>query len=249
MAIPSNHFDMIVEKVLRQFGQQIADIKEISKEVGITEKKHHFVFRYIYDRFNNDIKISRTITVSEIDLDDIFTVEFEEALAAPHFTVSRRCTHHNADDMLHMDHLYRQIYDFLIREIDPKRFPTPANVEHLQELRRWGAGQYAELYFASDEFDDLWKIRLVEPKTNIVMVDHLDVDIPGPMLQKLYHAYQDGFRNGRVDGMNTLVERLAADEADRALQKTFLRPYDVRESIKDFIHTGSLSAIGKLREQ
>jgi hypothetical protein len=243
MTLHGKHFDIIEERALRPFGVAIKDIKEVSNDPDPHGKKHHSTIRSIFNRFGNDIKISRTIHISQIDLEDNYTVEFIEALEDPHYVVSTRKWSSNAENPRELEYVCGQIEHFLHKNIEVKAFPTAEQVNHLKTLRGWGGGADAELYFDNGEYSEGWKIRLIDADTKEPYVEYLPTDISGAMVQTLHSTYKRGVLRGEIAAINRMAERLAADEAKRVLNATHIRSHDVNNRLSEFIHSGSLAAI------
>jgi hypothetical protein len=246
MTLHGKHFATIYEKVFVPFSVAFQDIDEVSCEPNLAEKKHHLGMSCVFDHFQNDIKISRTVFVSQIDLQDNFTVELIEALEDPHYVVHRRKWTSHADTKSQMDYVCNQIQHFFHKDIKVKEFPTAEQVNHLKSLRGWSGGDRAELYFDSDEFGESWKIRLVDPDTKQPYVEHLPADISGVMVQTLHTTYNRGFLRGEISAVNRMAERIAAEQARYVVEASHIRRSDINDRLGDFIHTGSLAAIGKI---
>lgn len=250
MALPGKHFDTFAKQVHHQFLALINGQERFKADVEVdaSAKKHHISYKYIILDREQDLRIARTITISEIDLEDNFTVELEDALAEPYYSVKKRKNTYNADQAPAMeDFMFRQLDDFLNKDIIVKRYPAPAQVQHVQSLSSWlGSECRAELYLNGDEYGDEWKIRLVLKDTNHAIEEYLPPNVEGWVCAAIYRMYNRAFEKGRVHGISTLAERLAADEAKRVLDQSYIHNYDVKENLAQFIHAGSLDAIEKV---
>jgi hypothetical protein len=237
MATPSQHFELIQSNVFQDIAKLIPS--SIDTTVAINrDKPHHIAWQFTMTQ--DGLSILRTITVSEIDLNDNFTVTMEEALKEPHFVTNTDTWTYNAEQFDNMQYMYTRMLSFVCGLIKSERFPTPENIANLSEINRWSGSFRATLHYVSDEFGEWWKIRLFDPKTQEIYVENLPTTIDGATCSTMYHLYNTAFEKGRIHGINVLAERMASEEAGRALNASLLRDYDIRPALREFVHCGNL---------
>lgn len=242
MAVHGLHFDQIYNSALRDIDLRVPEHVESTLEI-INDKRHHVGCQYTLR--HPTITIKRTVTISQIDLEDKFKVVMEEALVDPFFITSLEERVHCADDDADMDFLYRLLQNFVTKEIEPNNFPSREMVAHVDKINSdWFTDQACQalLYLVSDEFGDEWKIKLTNKNNKKeVYAEYLPLTTDGVTCKTIFQAYNTGFEKGRVCEAATIAENLARIQISLVLSSTAMRAPSVREILEKSISSNKLS--------
>lgn len=244
---------------MAKYGEHFPTIERMLPALSEQLREKNIDFLYEYDRTDpherhyrfffkqDDLEIQRTVIVTEIDRINMFNVTLEEARRDPDFIVSTETRQYDADSVRDMHFALGQMMQFLQRAIDHKRFPTPKMIEHVATINRnqfQSTECQAELHFVSDDYDDLWKIQLVNRHNRKeVYANHLPVDISSLMCGIIVRTYGRGYTKGRITATVSIAEHLGHDRLNEVIQRTHIKSYEVANehpALSDFLRKGHL---------
>jgi hypothetical protein len=239
--VSNQHFDDFIQQVWVHLASTLSQRSEAVFEVD--PHPQHYFFNMLLTQ--DGIAVLRTVKMSRVDLDGMFHIELSEALPEPRFVMSTEKFHSGIGDSEIVSFSFRRIYNFLARKLDPKKVVPAEMVFKAAEINKmWLHGDHAEVvpYYASDEFDDAWKFKLVNRNyPDFIYTHYLSPETAdGILYRQIVRSYHRGHANGMREGALRAAENAAKQAFTHVIEGSPLPRQHLPDEARQFMVTGFL---------
>jgi len=251
MAVAGAHYKKFNEDewdiIEERFPPSVSHYKQIFEE----DHRKHYKIRVT----ENGIKVDRVVIISDVDFDDMIHVTMEEATVHPdsddtHFVMHREKFKIHANVLDEVEFRFKYIRYFLMQTINPKTVPPFDLIIKAEKITKDWLGRSSTkvvLFLDKGDVGDQWcyKITSVSYPDKII-VSHLDpATADGPLYSKLVNVWHDGLRQGRLQGVVEVGEKMAMNTFREAFTAGQILQGEIPDSVREFLRNGFIDQLKK----
>jgi hypothetical protein len=249
MAVVGAHYKKFNEdewdNIEERFPTSVSHYKQIFDEA------HHKHYKIRVSE--NGIRLDRVVIISEVDFDDMIHVTMEEASVHPvsndtHIVMHREEFKIHANVLDEVEFRFRHIRYFLIQTINPKTIPPFDLITKAEKITKDWLGRSSTkvvLFLDKGDVGDQWCYQITTTgRAKKIIVSHLDpATADGPLYSKLVNVWLDGLRQGRLQGVVEVGEKMAMTTFREAFTAGQILQGEIPDSVREFLRNGFIDQL------